>query len=187
MTRFETLTRHAFGALVLAGVLACGWGGRNDGPAPAPPPPSVPAVPAVSPTPAANPVQLVPTSVVGSGDPIVESMKRYAQQFAQGLVPASALQRGTLPKGGVQDFQAILELGKCYAILGVGGPTVADLDLRLYDQNQVQIKQDTATDNYPVLGMPNDRICPQVSGLYRVRVEMYDGQGEFGVQVFGTP
>jgi hypothetical protein len=181
----ERTTTYLFATLVVAGILACGFGGRGGG-GEQPPPPTPSAPSTASPVPP-SPAQLMPTEAFPAGDVIAANMQRYSQQFAQGMVPATALFRGTLAKGATQDFQAILTAGKCYTIIGVGGPTVTDLDLKLFDQNQVQIKQDVATDNFPVLGLSSDRICPQDNGNYRVQVEMYDGSGEFGVQVFATP
>lgn len=57
MHKFEKATTILFGALVLAGVLACGRGNNNA----SPPAPAVPPVPAVPTMPAVPPVPPVPT------------------------------------------------------------------------------------------------------------------------------
>lgn len=121
-----------------------------------------------------------------ANDFIAVNMTARQQQFAQGMVAATPLQRGSLTTSQTQDFQAVLTPGRCYKIIGIGGPTVTDLDLVLFDPNGVQIQQDIATDNYPVLGL-SQPLCPTVPGAYRVQVKMYSGQGEFGVQVFSSP
>jgi len=117
------------------------------------------------------------------GDELAQAMYERAQQFAQGMGPATPLFRGTLETGATQDYQAVLQGARCFKIIGVGGDGVRDLDLFLFDPDGVQVQQDTATDTYPVLGLSHP-ICPDVSGAYRVQVKMFEGSGEFGVQVF---
>ena len=116
-------------------------------------------------------------------DVILAGMHDQAKRFAGGMVVATRMFRGSLVNGATQDFQAILQPAHCFKIVGVGGPTVKDLDLLLFDPNGVQVQQDTATDSYPVLGL-HQPICPTSPGAYRVQVRMYKGAGDFGVQVF---
>lgn len=116
-------------------------------------------------------------------DVILAGMHAQARRFAGGMVVATPMFRGSLVNGATQDFQAILQPAHCFKIVGVGGPTVKDLDLLLFDPNGVQVQQDTATDSYPVLGL-HQPICPTSPGAYRVQVRMYKGAGDFGVQVF---
>jgi len=104
-------------------------------------------------------------------------------QFAQGTEPSTPIFRGTLNTGQHQDYQAVLQSDRCFKIIGVGGAGVTDLDLFLFDPQGTQMQEDTATDAYPVLGL-NHAICPDLAGSYRVRVRMFEGGGEFGVQVF---
>lgn len=124
-----------------------------------------------------------PEEEIAPGDTIGREMRTRAQQFAQGMTPATPLFRGTLETGATRDYQAILQGGRCFKILGVGGDGVTDLDLFLFDPNGVQVQQDTATDNYPVLGLTHP-ICPNEPGSYRVQVKMFAGQGDFGVRVY---
>ena len=123
---------------------------------------------------------------IAEGDVIGITMLRRSQMVAAGMTTATPIFRGTLAEHGTQDFQAVLQPGKCFKIIGVGGMTVRDLDLKLFDPNGVQLQQDVATDNYPALGVES-QICPSTAGAYRVQVEMYQGNGDFGVQVFQTP
>jgi len=120
---------------------------------------------------------------VAPGDVLGQEMQRRAGQFAEGMTPATPMFRGSLDNGGTQDYQAVLQGGRCFKILGVGSEGVSDLDLFLFDPNGVQVQQDTATDNYPVLGL-TDPICPEQAGAYRVQVKMYAGSGEFAVRVY---
>ncbi|MEM9191057.1 MAG: hypothetical protein AAGF12_17870 [Myxococcota bacterium] len=143
--------------------------------------------PGVNPTEGTDPVfeEGIPTPPVAPGDHIGQQMSLRAGQFAEGMEPATPLFRGTLETGDNQDYQAVLQAGRCFKVVGVGGPSVSDLDLFLFDPNGVQVQQDTATDAYPVLGLTH-QICPTAPGAYRVQVRMYAGEGEFGVQVFQT-
>ena len=122
---------------------------------------------------------------VAPGDHIAQQMRLRAEQFAEGMEPGTQLFRGTLATGDNQDYQAVLQAGRCFKIIGVGTESVSDLDLFLFDPNGVQVQQDTATDAYPVLGLTTP-ICPEQAGAYRVQVRMYAGSGEFGVQVWQT-
>lgn len=116
-------------------------------------------------------------------DALAQEMYQRAQQFAEGMGPATPLFRGSLETGATQDYQAVLQGTRCFKIIGIGGDGVRDLDLFLFDPDGVQVLQDTATDSYPVLGLTHP-ICPDFSGAYRVQVKMFEGSGEFGVQVF---
>lgn len=122
----------------------------------------------------------------GGGDFIQSQMTMRQTQFAANMQPVMPLTRGTLAEHSNQDYQVTITPGRCYKIIGVGGVGVIDLDLKLFDPNGTQVDQDIATDNYPVIGLNQQRpLCPQTGGSYRLRVEMYQGSGEFGVQVFG--
>ena len=152
-------------------VAACGGHGGETPPLPsAPLPPTPPAPP---------PVPGQPTDV------LARSMQVHAQQLAPGMMPATPIFRGHLEQTQTQDFQAVLQPGKCFKIIGVGGEGVSDLDLYLFDPNNVALQQDTETDAYPVLGLESP-ICPQAAGQFRVQVRMYQGTGDFAVQVFAT-
>jgi hypothetical protein len=175
MQRASTLASVSFAVLVIAGILACGSGST-------PTPPPIPAVPVPVTAPKVDP--LVPPTE--TGDVIAVTMQRRAQMVAAGMTTATPIFRGTLTQGATQDFQAVLQPGKCFKIIGIGGMSVRDLDLKLFDPNGVQLQQDVATDNYPALGVES-QICPTVAGAYRVQVQMYQGSGDFGVQVFQTP
>jgi hypothetical protein len=77
----------------------------------------------------------------------------------------------------------VLEAGFCYRVIGVGGPTMSDLDLWIVDENGNEIARDVATDNFPVLGVQQP-ICPRWTGPFFVRALAYSGYGEYGLQVF---
>lgn len=114
-------------------------------------------------------------------DYIANRMRQIQQQYAQGRNPVSPLMRGTLQTSGAQDFSVNLQSGHCYTVIGVGDPSVTDLDMFLFDGTGTQVAQDQATDNFPIV-----QNCPSVPGNFRVQVKMYSGYGNFGLQIFGN-
>lgn len=120
-------------------------------------------------------------------DFVSQHMNARYQQFAPDMVPSSPLHHGYLQQGQDESFETVLEAGACYRLIGVGGPTMADLDLFIVDENGNAIAQDTATDNFPVLGLGDTPICPRWTGPFFVRALAYSGYGEYGLQVFRTP
>jgi hypothetical protein len=117
-------------------------------------------------------------------DYVSQHMAVRYQQFAPDMVPASYLQHGYLYQGQEEEFSTTFEQGYCYRVIGVGGPTMTDLDLFIVDENGNPIAQDTATDNFPVLGIGQDMICPRWTGPFYIRARAYSGYGDYGVQVF---
>ena len=134
-----------------------------------PPPPAVP-------TPPTLPAEPPPT------DPLEIELARRVEQFAANMDPATPAFHGSLATSASQDFAAVLQPGRCFRIVAVGGTGVEDLDLFLFDENGVQVQQDTATDAYPVLGLAHP-VCPAQAGTYRVQVKMFAGSGDFVVRV----
>lgn len=181
MSRPADLASTSFAVLALAASLACNRASETP-PAPSAVPPTVsPSVPV--PSPKVEPAAAQPGAA--TGDVVAVTMQRRAQMVAAGMVPATPILRGTLNEGASQDFQAVMQAGKCFKIIGIGDIGVQDLDLKLFDPNGVQIQQDIATDNYPALGVEAP-ICPSTAGAYRLQVQMYRGSGQFGVQVYET-
>lgn len=113
------------------------------------------------------------------------NMTLRARQFAAGYLPISSLYRGTMYQGQRQVVTVTATAGRCYRIIGVGGPGVRDLDLRLRDMNGTVIDQDVATDNFPVLGLQRP-LCLNWTGSFQVEVIMYAGGGEYGLQAFAS-
>lgn len=125
------------------------------------------------------------------GDFIATQMQMRQAQFAVGMNPVLPIARGSLVTSGTQNYAVNMLPGHCYKIIGVGSPTVSDLDLKLYAPANADgtpsavVDQDIATDNFPVIGLQR-QLCPTAAGQYRLEVTMYAGSGEFGVQVFGN-
>jgi len=111
---------------------------------------------------------------------IEERMTRLHAHSGRGRRPYSDLVRDTLGSGETREWGIAIEPGHCYSILAVGSPGVEDLDIYLFDPGAWQVAWDRGRDSSPVV-----RICPSVAGEYRLRVKMYGGSGEYGLQVFG--
>ena len=120
-------------------------------------------------------------------DFVTQQMNARYAQFAPDMVPTSPLHHGYLQQGQEERFETVLEAGRCYRVIGVGGPAMRDLDLFIVDENGNAIAQDTATDNFPVLGLGDTPICPRWTGPFYVRALAYSGYGEYGLQIFRTP
>ena len=123
------------------------------------------------------------TNGYAEGDFVTYHMSLRARQFAAGFYPITQLYRAVAQQGEHQFVQVTAAPGRCYRIIGVGGPGVRDLDLRLRDTSGNIVDQDVATDNFPVLGL-NRPLCLNWTGTFQVEVIMYSGGGEFGVQAF---
>lgn len=167
---------RVWGVVLLVGSLAlAGTGcGRRRARAAAPPPPA--------PT---SGSYVVAGAYEGQAvDYVSQHMAVRYQQYASDMVPSSYLQHGYLYEGQTEEFSTVFEVGYCYRVIGVGGETMADLDLFIVDENGNQIAADTATDNFPVLGLGSDTICPRWTGPFYITARAYRGYGDYGVQVF---
>ena len=91
-----------------------------------------------------------------------QGFSRIAGPFAGGL-PARLDRR----------VQLTLRAGQQYEIIGVCDTRCGNLDLALYDANDVLISQDVLTNNVPVLDMR-----PAITGLYTVDVTMEQCRGD---------
>ncbi|MBI5517818.1 MAG: hypothetical protein HY909_28865 [Deltaproteobacteria bacterium] len=185
-------------------------------PPPPPPPPQAPPPPPPPPPPM-PPQALVTTPVVGGGmmpvaptgtgvvavngtavgatwtaagyiptDFVSNHMTLRARQYALGMVPITEMVRAVMRHGERRTVVASVAAGHCYRVIGVGGSGVQDLDLYLRDVNGHLIDQDRAPDNFPVIGLDR-QLCLPVPGTAQLEIVMARGQGEIGVQVFGTP
>lgn len=183
----------------------------NPPPPPAPPPqPVVQPQPVAQPTPPPQPVgpavvtttTATGTGSVGSivsptwtatgynvGDFVSNHMTLRARQYANGMMAITELVRGVMSHGERRHVQAGVRAGHCYRIIGVGGQGVQDLDLYLRGPGGVLLDQDRAPDNFPVIGLDRQLCIPQAMGdqFADLEIRMARGQGEIGVQVFGTP
>ncbi len=146
-----------------AGEFAVQLFGTDGGPGGAPTPPPTGSFPPPDP----------------SGDPLERRMAELYARFGQRRAPVSALMRGSLATSRTQDFALTLQAGNCYTAIATSDPSLADLDMYVFDPSGAELGQDRATDNFPVV-----QACPNATGRHRVRVEAYGGSGNFALQVY---
>lgn len=172
------------------------------------PPPPPPPQPVVAAPVATGPAMVQTTTVAqGSGsagsmvtqtwtatgynvsDFVSNHMTLRARQFANGFLAVTDLVRGAMRHGERRTVVAAVVGGHCYRIIGVGGAGVQDLDLYLRDLTGNVIDQDRAPDNFPVIGLDRQLCLPAGMGNQSAQLEirMARGEGEIGVQVFGSP
>jgi hypothetical protein len=125
------------------------------------------------------------TDGYAQNDFVSYNMSMRARQFASGFMPVTQLYRAQMGQGQRQFVTVQIAPGRCYRIIGVGGPGVQDLDLRMRDMSGNVVDQDVATDNFPVLGLQR-QLCPSWTGNFQVEIIMYSGGGDVGVQAFAT-
>jgi hypothetical protein len=116
----------------------------------------------------------------GGADALELQMNYLASLFAPDHVPAGPLVRGNLAQGAEQTYPIQLEGGRCYTIVGTGGPGVGDIDFFLSETATGQVvHSDVAPDAAPVIG-----VCPPEGNNFSLRVVMYQGAGDFAWQPF---
>ncbi|HKU41679.1 MAG TPA: hypothetical protein VJR89_26160 [Polyangiales bacterium] len=120
------------------------------------------------------------------GDALGSALLEQVAQHAPGWVKRESLRRGTLAERARQAFLVVLPYGHCYRFVASGGAGVIDLDLALFDSNNVEIARDTSEDPAPVLGEAAS-ICPSDASAVRVEARMRRGSGEFALGVFQSP
>lgn len=123
--------------------------------------------------------------------PVATSAEQRSEQL-QSLIQALAPDyKPTQSFTGIAQATAahhllVLQRGHCYRILGVGGTGVVDLDLALFDGDQIERYQDASSDRYPQLGV-RPSLCPRQAQAYRLEVRAYRGQGPYSVTVYESP
>lgn len=108
-------------------------------------------------------------------------IRQMHKQFGKGRAAVSPLFRGNLSAGGNRILEVKLKSGHCYTIIGAGSASVRNLNLALADRNGRELSKDATNNSFPVV---ETSPCITSAGDYRVKVEMAQGSGEFGVQVF---
>lgn len=101
---------------------------------------------------------------------ILQRLSEVEQAFAsQGFQRIADPVTGQLPQAQHANWPLTLNTGGDYRIIGVCDNDCGDLDLILYDENNVLISQDQSTDATPVVA-----VAPQWSGPFTVQAVMYN-------------
>jgi hypothetical protein len=74
-----------------------------------------------------------------------------------------------------------VEPGRCYRVLAAAVPSVRDLDLEVRDHLGNVRGQDRGATSTPAV-----RACASVEGTWTARVYMFQGYGQYGIQVFSA-
>jgi hypothetical protein len=101
-----------------------------------------------------------------------------AVQAATGMNPAQAPQFGSLTEGRSANVSFATEAGKCYRVIGVAEPGIANLDLTLLVDGQT-VGENVDQDALPVVGY-----CATQAGVGRVDVWSVTGSGGWAVGIY---
>jgi hypothetical protein len=115
-------------------------------------------------------------------DYLAKKIIEQAQGSCKGLSAVSPVLRATLKTNEAASLTVKLAGEVCYTIVAVGKPSVKDIKVTLINP----IKQEIAADegSGPTAVVKTGK-CPQWDGDYTVKVKMFNGYGDVGVQVFG--
>jgi hypothetical protein len=111
-----------------------------------------------------------------------QQLAAFQQSAAPGQVAASPLFAGVLQKGQAQSYTVAREGARCYAILGLGGAGVRQLELWLFDPTNRKVEAEKHEGATPQL-----HYCADWPGNYRVQAQVKQGAGEIVVQAFVVP
>ena len=116
-------------------------------------------------------------------DELEAALRERAREVAPYMIRAGEAMRGDAERGGARDFSEVLHPGWCYKVIALGDEGVEDLDIRVYNGNDVLIQRDTTRDPRPYIGQMRP-ICPGESATYRIEVRVVTGSGAFVAQVY---
>jgi hypothetical protein len=112
-------------------------------------------------------------------------------QFAPGAKPVGTPVAGNFQQGQVLESQVQMNPGKCYTIIGVGAPTVQNLDIELVPVMPIPglspiMAADQTTGPTAVVGQaPNCfKWALQIGAPMKVVLRVSAGQGMAGAQVY---
>jgi hypothetical protein len=115
-------------------------------------------------------------------DALEARLRERGNEIAAFMMPHEAVKRGEMEERGARDFSEVMHAGWCYKIVAVADG-ITDLDLRLFDPNDVLLQRDVTQDDQPFLGRERP-ICPVEAGNYRIEVRARTGGGQFALQVY---
>ncbi|MCP4197475.1 MAG: hypothetical protein GY762_10045 [Proteobacteria bacterium] len=120
--------------------------------------------------------------VGGQGsDFIANRVRQLHTQFGKNRAAISPLLRGNLSTGNQKNIEIRLHAGHCYTIIAAGSPSIRNLDIRLLSPTGRELNSDQSKNSYPIV---ETNPCIRVAGKHTIRVYMFSGFGQFGLQVF---
>jgi hypothetical protein len=125
-----------------------------------------------------------PTPETPPADALEARLRARGRVVADWMERSGRADRGELREGEARDFTHIMQMGFCYKVIALGGEGIQDLDIRLFDQNNVLLLRDTTEDAQPVIGTERP-VCPyETATTYRLEVRARRGSGPFVAQFY---
>lgn len=113
-------------------------------------------------------------------DELEARLRERGREVAPYMIREQGAMRG---EDETADFSRVLHPGWCYKVVALGAEGIEDLDLRVYDPNNVLLQRDTTRDRQPYVGQMRP-ICPPESGTYRIEVRVVSGRGQYAAQLY---
>jgi hypothetical protein len=132
------------------------------------------------------PVIPLPENLPPAEGPLEERLRERAPTEAMLLVPDGPAFRATLDEGDARTFTSVLRGGVCYKVLGGAAESVTDLDVLVYDPNNVLSQRDTTVSRELVIGTERG-LCPSDTGLWRFELRAAAGSGDVIAQLWRLP
>jgi len=108
---------------------------------------------------------------------IIEESKKSCK----GKSAVSPVKTGKLKTNETAVFEVKLAGEVCYTIVAVGNPSVKDIKVTFINPIGQEIASDSESGPLAVV---SPKKCPQWDGTYKIKVRMFNGYGDVGVQVF---
>jgi hypothetical protein len=129
----------------------------------------------------------LPESLDPPRTPLEARLRERGPIDAATLVPQAAPFEARYAEGEHRSFTTVLRgAGICYKVLGQAGEGVTDVDLFVYDPNNVLQQRDEGAGPEPVVGGRRP-ICPAEPGAWRIEVVAAAGTGPIAAQVWMAP
>lgn len=129
----------------------------------------------------------LPANLPEPTTPLEAALRERGPTDAPTLVPFASPYIATYATGESRSFTTVLRGGgTCYKVLGQGGEGVTDVDILVYDPNNVLQQRDNSTTAEPVVGSRRP-MCPIEAGMWRIEVVAAAGAGEIAAQVWFQP
>jgi len=111
----------------------------------------------------------------------------HALRRARGARPVAPIHVGQQDERGRSERLVLrARKGRCYRVFALGAPSIADLDVAVFDPQGHLLTADLSRDRWSVVP-PLGPLCAPQSGLYTMEIAVTDGSGEYLLQAWGTP
>jgi hypothetical protein len=82
-----------------------------------------------------------------------------------------------------RDHRLSAREGECFRVFAVADPTIADLDVEIFDSSRKRIAFDEGDDRWPIV-KPDGPFCVFDAGEYSIRVRAPHGAGRYAVELW---